>query len=177
MTQHAIDHASPRRLDDYARLVAGTHPDPFSVLGPHGCDGQRHITALVPGAEQITAIPQGEVGEQDLAPVPGYAGLFSGPFPCAGVYRLRATDGGGHVWEFEDPYRFGPVIGEMDEYLLGEGTHQRLWQVLGAHVLVHEGVSGTHFAVWAPNARRVSVVGPFNQWDGRRHPMRRRGAT
>ena len=79
------------------------------------------------------------------------------------------------TWEFEDPFRFGPVLGEMDEYLLGEGTHRRLWQVLGAHVITHEGVEGTHFAVWAPNAERVSVVGDFNIWDGRRHPMRRRG--
>jgi 1,4-alpha-glucan branching enzyme len=91
-------------------------------------------------------------------------------------YRLRA-EGHGATWEFEDPFRFGPVLGEMDEYLLGEGTHKRLWQVLGAHVITHEGVDGTHFAVWAPNAERVSVVGDFNIWDGRRNPMRRRGAT
>ena len=65
-------------------------------------------------------------------------------------------------WDYEDPYRFGPVMGEMDEYLLGEGTHRRIWQALGAHVLDHEGMAGTHFAVWAPNARRVSVVGDFN---------------
>jgi 1,4-alpha-glucan branching enzyme len=89
---------------------------------------------------------------------------------------LRA-EGHGATWEFEDPFRFGPVLGEMDEYLLGEGTHRRLWQVLGAHVITHEGVAGTHFAVWAPNAERVSVVGDFNIWDGRRHPMRRRGPT
>jgi 1,4-alpha-glucan branching enzyme len=69
------------------------------------------------------------------------------------------------------------VLGEMDEYLLGEGTHRRLWQVLGAHLMTHEGVDGVHFAVWAPNAERVSVVGDFNVWDGRRNPMRRRGAT
>ena len=80
-------------------------------------------------------------------------------------------------WEFDDAYRFGPVLGEMDEYLLGEGTHKRIWQVLGAHLITHEGVDGVHFAVWAPNAQRVSVVGDFNVWDGRRHPMRRRGAT
>jgi hypothetical protein len=91
-------------------------------------------------------------------------------------YRLRA-EGHGTTWEFDDPFRFGPVLGEMDEYLLGEGTHRRLWQVLGAHVITHEGVEGTHFAVWAPNAERVSVVGDFNIWDGRRHPMRRRGPT
>jgi 1,4-alpha-glucan branching enzyme len=91
-------------------------------------------------------------------------------------YRLRA-EGHGTTWDFEDPYRFPPVLGEMDEYLLGEGTHRRLWQALGAHVMTHEGVEGVHFAVWAPNAERASVVGDFNVWDGRRNPMRRRGAT
>jgi 1,4-alpha-glucan branching enzyme len=83
------------------------------------------------------------------------------------------TDGGS--WTFADAYRFGPVLGDLDEYLIGEGTHRRLWDVLGAHVREHEGARGTHFAVWAPNAQRVSVVGGFNAWDGRRHPMRRRG--
>ncbi len=72
------------------------------------------------------------------------------------------------------PYRFGPVLGEMDEYLLGEGRHLQLYEKLGAHPMVHEGVEGTAFSVWAPNARRVSVVGDFNAWDGRRHPMRKR---
>ena len=79
------------------------------------------------------------------------------------------------TWDWDDPFRFGPVLGEMDEYLLAEGTHHQLWKVLGAHPITHEGVEGTHFAVWAPNAARVSVVGDFNIWDGRRHPMRRRG--
>jgi 1,4-alpha-glucan branching enzyme len=114
--------------------------------------------------------------ETPLDPVPGAPGLFAGPLGRAKSYRLRG-EAAGTSWEFEDPYRFGPVLGEMDEYLLGEGTHQRIWQVLGAHPVTHEGVEGVHFAVWAPNAERVSVVGDFNQWDGRRHPMRLRGAT
>ena len=94
----------------------------------------------------------------------------------AGALRGQGQGYGGS-WEFIDPYQFGPVIGEMDEYLLGEGTHADLWHALGAHVREHEGVSGTHFAVWAPNARRVSVVGGFNGWNGRRHVMRKRGAS
>ena len=69
-------------------------------------------------------------------------------------------------WEFADPYRFGPVLGELDEYLLGEGGHRRLWEALGAHPMTIDGVTGTHFAVWAPNAERVSVVGDFNAWNG-----------
>ena len=83
----------------------------------------------------------------------------------------------GEEWLVHDPYGFGPVMGALDEYLLGEGRHEELYKRLGAHPVTHEGVEGTAFAVWAPNARRVSVVGPFNAWDGRRHPMRRRGAT
>ena len=76
--------------------------------------------------------------------------------------------------EIEDAYRFGPVLGDLDAYLFGEGTHLRLYDVMGAHVRTIDGVDGTAFAVWAPNARRVSVVGDFNDWDGRRHPMRLR---
>jgi 1,4-alpha-glucan branching enzyme len=88
-------------------------------------------------------------------------------------YRLFAT-GDASAWNFDDPYRFGPVLGPMDDYLLVEGAHRRLFERLGAHLTVHEGAAGVSFAVWAPNARRVSVVGDFNQWDGRRHSMRKR---
>jgi 1,4-alpha-glucan branching enzyme len=161
--------------EDARLLQNGTHGDPFAVLGPHERDGTRHVAVFHPGLARLEAIDGGRSYPLDRhAAAPD---LFAGAVPGSGDYRLRATNGEGHVWEFEDAYRFGPVIGEMDEYLLGEGTHRRLWQVLGAHVRAHEGVQGTHFAVWAPNAKRVSVVGPFNSWDGRRAPMRRRGAT
>jgi 1,4-alpha-glucan branching enzyme len=93
-----------------------------------------------------------------------------------GAYRLKIRAQGAE-WEEQDPFRFGPVFGDVDEHLLSEGSHLGLWKVLGAHLLEIEGVAGTHFAVWAPNASRVSVVGDFNHWDGHRHPMRRRGAT
>ena len=85
--------------------------------------------------------------------------------------RYHARNDGGE-WDVLDPYSFGPVLGPMDDYYIGEGSHLRLFDKLGAHAMSFEGVAGTHFAVWAPNARRVSVVGPFNEWDGRRHPMR-----
>ncbi|MFN3724546.1 MAG: 1,4-alpha-glucan branching protein GlgB [Paracoccaceae bacterium] len=155
-------------------VVEGRHGDPFSVLGPHKRGGQWVVTAFVPGADTLSVLV-GKAG-QELAATHWGQGLFLCALPRKSTYRLRAT---GHdtTWEFEDPFRFGPVLGELDEYLLGEGTHARLWQVLGAHVITHEGVQGTHFAVWAPNAERVSVVGDFNIWDGHRHPMRRRGAT
>ncbi|WP_096785693.1 1,4-alpha-glucan branching protein GlgB [Rhodobacter sp. CZR27] len=154
-------------------IVSGAHGDPFSVLGIHRRGQGFVLTAFVPGAERLTVL-----GPSEIAAVPqeGFPGLFAAEMPAREPYRLRA-EGHGTVWEFEDPYRFGPVLGELDEYLLGEGTHRRLWQALGAHIVEHEGVSGTRFAVWAPNAERVSVVGDFNIWDGRRHPMRRRGLT
>ncbi|MFN3846673.1 MAG: 1,4-alpha-glucan branching protein GlgB [Paracoccaceae bacterium] len=155
-------------------IVEGRHGDPFSVLGPHKRHGTCVVTAFVPGAEKLWVLT-GKSGKELVATHWGQ-GLFLCALPRKSAYRLRA-EGHGTRWEFEDPFRFGPVMGELDEYLLGEGTHQRLWQVLGAHLITHEGIEGTHFAVWAPNAERVSVVGDFNIWDGRRHPMRRRGAT
>src|SRR5690606_9262198 len=149
------------------------HGDPFAVLGPQKRGKGWLVTAFVPGAERLWVLEE-KAGE--AVPYPGIPGLFTQRMARKGPYRLRAR-GAGAEWEFEDPFRCGPVLGELDEYLLGEGTHRRLWQVLGAHCIAHEGAEGVHFAVWAPNAERVSVVGDFNVWDGRRHPMRRRGPT
>ena len=168
MTDGSIDR------DTALAILEGRHGDPFSVLGPQNRGGTLCVTAFVPGAERLWILT-GKT-EKLAAPVAGAPGMFIGPLAKRGAYRLRA-EGHGATWEFEDPFRFGPVLGEMDEYLLGEGTHQRIWQVLGAHLKTHEGIDGTAFAVWAPNAARVSVVGDFNIWDGRRHPMRRRGST
>ncbi|MFZ1469070.1 MAG: 1,4-alpha-glucan branching protein GlgB [Paracoccaceae bacterium] len=159
---------------DTARAIAeGRHGDPFAVLGPRRVAKGWRITAFVPGADRLWVLGK---TVDEAVPYPGVAGLFTYQQAKAGAYRLRAK-GAGAEWEFDDPFRFGPVLGEVDEYLLGEGRHQRLWQVLGAHLITHQGVEGVHFAVWAPNAQRVSVVGGFNIWDGRRHPMRRRGGT
>ncbi|MFC2967309.1 1,4-alpha-glucan branching protein GlgB [Acidimangrovimonas pyrenivorans] len=157
-----------------ARAIAdGAHGDPFAVLGPHRRGDSVVLVVFVPGAGQVTALQDGE--EIALDPVQA-DGVFAGLLPQMAPYRLRAANAEAE-WDFDDPYRFGPVLGEIDEYLLGEGTHRRLWQVLGARPMTREGVAGVHFAVWAPNAERVSVVGDFNIWDGRRHVMRRRGAT
>ncbi|WP_374395732.1 1,4-alpha-glucan branching protein GlgB [Tabrizicola sp.] len=155
-------------------IAGGWHGDPFGVLGPHKVAKGWEIRAFVPGAERLWVL-SGKTEAEALA-WPGLPGLFTHQMARKANYSFRA-EGHGNTWEFDDPYRFGPVLGEMDEYLLGEGSHRRLWQVLGAHVISHEGVDGVHFAVWAPNAERVSVVGDFNVWDGRRNPMRRRGAT
>ena len=160
--------------DDAWAIVEGRHGDPFSVLGPHKRGAAWVVTAFVSGAETLSLVT-GKAGR--ATPMDHWGqGLFVGTLPRKGAYTFRAT-APGTEWDFDDPFAFGPVLGEMDEYLLGEGTHKRLWKVLGAHLMTHEGIMGTHFAVWAPNAERVSVVGDFNIWDGRRHPMRRRGPT
>jgi 1,4-alpha-glucan branching enzyme len=170
MTQTALDPAA------WQAIVEGRHGDPFAVLGPHQSGRDWVVTAFVPGAERLFVLGAKSAKPVEAQAVPGFDGLFQGVLARKGAYRLKAQ-GHGTEWELEDPFRFGPIMGEMDEYLLGEGTHKRIWQVLGAHLTTHEGVEGVHFAVWAPNAQRVSVVGDFNIWDGRRHPMRRRGAT
>jgi 1,4-alpha-glucan branching enzyme len=154
-------------------IAEGTHGDPFSVLGLHKRD-KWVVTAFVPGADRLFVLTGKTKTESAIAH--GIPGLFVANLPKKSAYRLRA-EGHGTTWEFDDPFAYGPVMGEMDEYLFSEGTHKRLWQVLGAHLMTHEGTEGVHFAVWAPNADRVSVVGDFNVWDGRRHPMRRRGTT
>ncbi|TMV86340.1 1,4-alpha-glucan branching protein GlgB [Thioclava sp. BHET1] len=155
-------------------IQAGGHGDPFAVLGPHKKGAKTVLTAFVPGAKTLVALT--ESGAEIALQPQLVTGIFAAVLPKAEPYRLRAANEEAE-WEFDDPYRYGPVLGEMDEYLLAEGTHRRLWTALGAHVITHEGAEGVHFAVWAPNAERVSVVGDFNFWDGRRHPMRLRGGT
>jgi 1,4-alpha-glucan branching enzyme len=162
-----------------AALMQGDHSDPFSVLGMHRHHGGLVVRALLPGAATVELI-DAKSGRRlaALAPVDGSA-VFAAvvprrknPFP----YRLR-IDWGTHRQELDDAYRFPPILGEMDVWLLAEGTHYRPYEKLGAHPLRIDGIDGVSFAVWAPNARRVSVVGNFNNWDGRRHAMRARGAS
>jgi 1,4-alpha-glucan branching enzyme len=170
---------------DVARsIAAGNHTDLFSVLGCHKVGDKQVVRAFVPEAEQIEIIiaqPPENGAEQviSLLENPEAEGLFEGEIrdvPAGFYYRLLVSRGQ-KVWETEDPYRFGSVLGDLDEHLIGEGSHLNIWNVLGAQVITHEGIAGTHFAVWAPAARRVSVVGDFNQWDGRRHGMQARGET
>jgi 1,4-alpha-glucan branching enzyme len=163
--------------DDVRDVLEGRHADPFSVLGMHEAAGKLTVTAFLPWAETVVLL-DAKTGAK-VAELPGQYGLFSGPAGRrrkAFDYRLQAQTAQGLV-TLDDPYRFGPVLGDLDEYLISEGTHRRLWQVLGAHLRSHQGVAGVHFAVWAPSASRVSVVGDFNGWDGRLHVMRRRGVT
>ena len=169
--------ASPQwRIGDEAvqALLAARHADPFAVLGPHETPDGLVIRALVPHAESVTAVPADGVGEVALLSRGG--GFFEGldkQRTRRFSYRLRAANAGG-TWEFVDPYAFPPVLGATDDYLLVEGTHRQLYERLGAQLMRFEGIDGVHFAVWAPRAQRVSVVGDFNAWDGRRHQMRKR---
>ena len=159
-------------------LMRADHGDPFAVLGLQGPDedGAWWLRALLPSAQRVWAVAAEDGSE--LAELQRIAGsdLFEaslvGPSERF-AYRWR-VDWGAAQSELDDPYRFAPLLGELDLWLLAEGTHQRPFQALGAHPLAVEGVQGVRFAVWAPNARRVSVVGEFNHWDGRRHPMRLR---
>ena len=126
--------------------------------------------------EVIDAETNAALARMDRIAEPGFFEVELRGKPVWFGYRLRAANEGG-TWEFDDPYRFGPVLGDLDDYLIREGTHQRLWERLGAHVTEHQGVRGVSFAVWAPNASRVALVGDFNDWDGRRHGMRKRRGT
>ncbi|TQX87734.1 MULTISPECIES: 1,4-alpha-glucan branching protein GlgB [Rhizobium] len=162
-----IDH------DALYALVEGRHGDPFSVLGLHGFGSGYVIRAYIPGAISVDVIAAGS-GEilAQLQPV-FQNGLFAGAVEGRPEYRLRIhwPDA---IQETEDPYSFPPLLGDLDLHLLAEGNHYKLGKVLGAQAMSVEGIAGVRFAVWAPNARRVSVVGDFNSWDGRRHPMRLR---
>ncbi|HEX2192812.1 MAG TPA: 1,4-alpha-glucan branching protein GlgB [Acidimicrobiales bacterium] len=154
------------------RLLAGDHPDPHQMLGYH--DG--NVVAHRPDARAMyVLLPSGERVEMQRV---RDEGLFVAEAPAAEKgYRLRAEYPNGDSDEFSDPYRFWPTLGEQDLHLFGEGRHRRLWEMLGAHVRTHQGETGTSFAVWAPNARSVRVVGDFNHWDGRQHAMRSMGSS
>ncbi|MEJ0094173.1 MAG: 1,4-alpha-glucan branching protein GlgB [Methylocella sp.] len=166
----------PWRVSDavVASILAARHSDPFAVLGQHQTPEGLAIRAFAPHAESVSTAPDDGGVEIPLAPRGG--GFFEGLAPERKTrfrYRLKAANRGG-AWEFIDPYALGPVLGPIDDYLLVEGTHRQLYQRLGAHPMRFEGIDGVHFAVWAPHALRVSVVGDFNAWDGRLHQMRKR---
>ena len=153
-------------------VITGHHADPFQYLGPHRENDGPVVRVFLPNAERV-AVVDDRNREQPLQRI-HEAGLFAGPVVDAHSYRLRARFGRDEV-ELEDPYRFPPILSDLDLHLLGEGRHLRLYDKLGAHPIVLDGVQGVGFAVFAPNAQRVSVVGDFNFWDGRCHAMRVRG--
>jgi len=173
------------RKGDIDRLVGARHWDPFSVLGPHVVEekGRRFVSVRVihPGAQDVVLLRDGGVGEERTVLARVHPdGVFEAQFPEEAEifpYRLEFTDHSGYRWVQHDPYAFGLILSDFDIHLLAEGSHLEQYEKLGSHVIVHGGVRGTAFAVWAPNAERVSVVCNANHWDGRVHPMRNRGES
>jgi 1,4-alpha-glucan branching enzyme len=161
---------------DRDRLRAGTHHAPHAVLGAHPAPGGGGVAVRVfrPHARAVAVV----AGELRAELHDDGDGFFSGllPLPDVPAYRLLVTYDGA-VHDTEDAYRFPPTLGELDLHLIGEGRHERLWTVLGAHPTTRQGVTGTRFCVWAPNAQGVRVAGTFNFWDGTGHPMRSLGGT
>jgi 1,4-alpha-glucan branching enzyme len=156
--------------EDVALIVDGRHGDPHRVLGRHA----GRVRSYRPGADALWLLAGGERRPMALIHP---AGLYEGAIDDAvAEYQIEAAYGA-DTYVFDDPYRSWPTLGEIDLHLFGEGRHKRLWEVLGAHVRVHDGMVGVSFAVWAPNARAVRVVGDWNFWDGRVHPMRSLGAS
>ncbi len=167
-------------------LVGSAHWDPFAILGIHEAMSESRpvsvVRAFMPEATRAWVLdmsrgePANRVEMNKIHPEGVFEAAFPGHMPGF-RYRLMVENHEGYTWDFEDPYRFSPVLTDFDLHLIGEGTHLHNYEKMGAHLITHEGVAGVHFAVWAPNALRVSVVGNFNHWDGRRHPMRSRGPS
>jgi 1,4-alpha-glucan branching enzyme len=181
-------HRSTASDAEVARLLGASHPDPHSILGAHEAklDGHNAIVIRSFNADARAAriILDGIDQPIDMREV--HPHFFEGGFKVGGhngspllplKYRLQFVAPSGEYWETEDPYAFTPFLGDMDQHLFNEGNHHRVYDFMGAHLRERDGVHGVGFCVWAPNAERVSVVGHFNNWDGRRHMMRRMGLS
>jgi 1,4-alpha-glucan branching enzyme len=165
------------------RIVHSAHPDPFEVLGAHIVTSAKKaslaIRAFLPDTVEAAVVNE-ETSEQYPMKRLHQDGFFEATVENraqAFPYRLKKVDHSGKTTVFIDPYSFMPVLSDFDLYLMSEGTHHNQYEKLGAHEMTIGGIDGVLFAVWAPNAVRVSVIGDFNQWDGRRHMMRVRGST
>jgi 1,4-alpha-glucan branching enzyme len=170
----------PVSRGELERLIGGTHHNPHGILGPHPHDGGVTVRTLKPLADSVV-VESSDGARTQLRHE--FEGVWVGVLPTAEVpdYRIHVAYGDGIVHVHDDPYRFLPTLGEVDLHLIGEGRHEQLWSVLGAHVRDYDGpmgpVRGTSFAVWAPNARAIRIVGDFNRWDGSVHPMRSLGSS
>jgi 1,4-alpha-glucan branching enzyme len=162
--------------DEVSSFVGGTHSDPFRVLGPHRVGDDLEIRVFRPDARRIEVVPDQRPEEPIAAQKTQQDGFF-----CATVrdatrdlpYHLRVTAWDGSHYLTRDPYQYGPIMGEVDLHLFAEGQHWKIYEKFGAHIRTIGDAAGVYFAVWAPNAQRVSMVGDFNGWDGRVNPMRK----
>ena len=168
---------------DLAALAGGYHGAPFNVLGPHvvasGQGEALEIRVFRPLDESVFVLDPA-TGERTAMQRVHEVGIFEALFPGRSepfAYRIVAVDKEGHEFDLEDPYRFPFLLTEFDFYLFNEGNFFGCYEKLGAHLRTVDGVAGVNFAVWAPNAQRISVIGPFNGWDNRTHPMQLRGAS
>ena len=187
--------------DELNTFLAGKHSDPFRILGPHRVGDDLEIRVFRPDAQKIDIVLNRQRGRREPSELDGKAredsrageqvnqtnefipakrihrdGFFCATVPGAARdldYRLRLTGWGGSEQLTRDPYQYGPIMGEVDLHLFAEGQHWKIYEKFGAHLRTIDGETGVYFAVWAPNAQRVSVVGDFNGWDGRVNPMRK----
>jgi 1,4-alpha-glucan branching enzyme len=160
--------------DDISAIIESRHGQPFGVLGPQSGEDGNYVRVFHPDAVEAWILDRDTLKVLKKAELIHEGGLFEAFFKSVpDAYVLRLKNEQGDTWECEDPYRFPSQLSEFDLHLMREGTHYRIWDKLGAHVVSIDGVDGVRFVVWAPNARRVSVVGDFNRWDGRRHSMRK----
>src|SRR5260370_23218281 len=190
--QRAIVLGDPRLSPQIDALLAARHSDPFALLGPHSNDGNWTVRFFLPWAteacislkppaiEGATLAPAKVANASKLRP----EGFFEATWPsrqsaapAPGSYKIQGRTYFGDPFEIFDPYSFPIVLSEFDLYLMGEGRHYDTYEKLGAHVITLDDVRCVHFAVWAPGAKPVSVLGDFNRWDGRVHPMRARGSS
>src|SRR5713101_5187734 len=195
----AARHSVHRGSDDSARLhsqidaiLAGRNADPFALLGPHPVPGGWAVRFFRPGASEASiSLRPPAIEGATLAPAKltdatrlRPEGFFEASWPSSqtsapspGSYKIQGRWHSGKSFELYDPYAFPFLLTEFDLHLMGEGRHYDTYNKLGAHLKTIDGVTGVHFAVWAPSAARVSVVGDINRWDGRVHPMRSRGSS
>jgi 1,4-alpha-glucan branching enzyme len=175
MPRAATRASSPLAIPSAERalLARGEHPDPHAILGPHQSPSGTVVRALHPDATSAQVIPEGGDAQEMTSLGDGLWAVLLAGADTSARYRRRFGFARGATEESDDPYRFGQTIAAQDLRLIGQGAHERLYDVLGAHHRIVDGVSGVGFAVWAPNARSVRLVGNFSRWDGRQLPMRR----